>query len=158
MRLVSLFISFGPRRASSGPCVRRPAAAAAAAAAAPAATAAAATAAAFELQAFQSSGAKVVRSARVPLLYPRSYAREKRSVRESEDCFSPLALGPKRPSLGRTFHYRKRMYSICRFRTKLTFRRNILLKVLLWGTRKTDCFVLGGEAIISLFYNISRRC
>ena len=68
-----------------------------------------------------------VRTARVPLLYQCRYAREKLSVRESDRRCSPLAFCPRRISVGRTHHYRKRMYSIRRFRTKLTFRRNILL-------------------------------
>ena len=67
-----------------------------------------------------------MRSARVSLLYPCRYAREKLSVRESDRRSSPLAFSPARLSVGRT-HYRKRMHSIRRFRTKLTFRRNILL-------------------------------
>ena len=33
-----------------------------------------------------------MRSARVPLLYPRSYAREKLTVRENDRRSSPLAL------------------------------------------------------------------
>ena len=61
------------------------------------------------------------------LLYPCRYAREKLSVRESDRRCSPLAFCPKRISVGRAHHYRKRMYSIRRFRTKLTFPRNILL-------------------------------
>ena len=68
----------------------------------------------------------VVRTARVPLLYPCRYAREKLSVRESDRRCSPLAFCHRRISVGRAHHYRKRMYSIRRFRTKLTFRRNIL--------------------------------
>ena len=68
----------------------------------------------------------VVRSARVPLLYPCRYARETLSVRESDRRFSPLAFCPKRISVAGAHHYRERMYSIRRFRTKLTFRRNIL--------------------------------
>ena len=59
----------------------------------------------------------VVRSARVPLLYPCRYAREKLSVRQSDRHCSPLAFCPKRISVGRAHHYRTRMYSICRFRT-----------------------------------------
>ena len=66
-----------------------------------------------------------MRSARVPLLYPCRYAREKLSIRESDRC-SPLAFCPKRIPVGRAHHHRKRMHSIRRFRTKLTFRRNIL--------------------------------
>ena len=66
----------------------------------------------------------VVRSARVSLLYPCRYAREKLSVRESDRRSSPLAFCLKRLSVGRTHHYRKRVYSIRRFRTKLTFRKN----------------------------------
>ena len=69
-----------------------------------------------------------MRTGRVPLLYPCRYAREKLSVRESQSdrrC-SPLAFCPKRISVGRAHHYRKRIYSIRQFRTKLTFRRNIL--------------------------------
>ena len=69
----------------------------------------------------------VVRSARVPLLYPCRYAREKLSVRESDRRCSPLAFCPKRISVGRAHHYRRRMYSLRRFRTKLTFRRNTSL-------------------------------
>ena len=69
----------------------------------------------------------VVRTARVPLLYPCRYAREKLSVRESDRRCSPLAFCPRRTSVGRARHYRKHMYSIRRFRTKLTFRRNLLL-------------------------------
>ena len=69
----------------------------------------------------------VVRSARVPLLYPCRNAREKLSVRESDRRCPPLAFCPKRISVGRAHHHRKRMHSIPRFRTKLTFRRNILL-------------------------------
>ena len=69
----------------------------------------------------------VLRSARVPLLYPCRYAREKLSVRESDRLCPPLAFCPKRISVGRADHHRKRMHSIRRFRTKLTFRRNILL-------------------------------
>ena len=69
----------------------------------------------------------VVRTARVPLLYPCRYVRKKLSVRESDRRCSPLAFCPRRISVGRAHHYRKRMYSIRRFRTKLTFRRNILL-------------------------------
>ena len=71
----------------------------------------------------------VVRSARVPLLYPRRYAREKLSVRESDSRCSLLliALCPKRTPVGRAYHYRKRMHSIRRFRTKLTFQRNVML-------------------------------
>ena len=68
----------------------------------------------------------VVRSVRVPLLYPCRYAREKLSVRESDRRCSPFAFCPKRISVGRA-HHRKRMYSIRRFRAKLTFRRNLLL-------------------------------
>ena len=67
-----------------------------------------------------------VRTARVPLLYPCRYAREKLSVRESDRHCSPLAFCPRRISVGRANHYRKRMYSIRRFRTKMAFRRNIL--------------------------------
>ena len=62
----------------------------------------------------------------MPLLYPCRYAREKLSVRESDRRCFPLAFCPKRISVGRAHHYRKRMYSIRRFRTQLTFRRNIL--------------------------------
>ena len=43
-----------------------------------------------------------MRSARVPLLYPCRYAREKLSVRESDRRCSPLALCPKRISVGPT--------------------------------------------------------
>ena len=68
----------------------------------------------------------VVRTARVPLLYPCRYAREKLSVRESDRRSSALAFCPRRFSVGRAHHYRKRMHSIRRFRTKLTFRINIL--------------------------------
>ena len=64
--------------------------------------------------------------ARVPLLYPCRYARQKLSVRESDRRCSPLAFCPKRISVGRAHHHRKRTYSIRRFRTKLTFRRNML--------------------------------
>ena len=67
----------------------------------------------------------VVRTARVPLLYPCRYAREKLSVCKSDRRCSPLAFCPGRISVGRA-HHRKRMCSIRRFRTKLTFRRNIL--------------------------------
>ena len=70
-----------------------------------------------------------MRSARVPLLYPCRYAREKLSVRESDCRCPPLAFCPKRISVGRAHHHRKRMHSIRRFRTKPTFRRNILLYV-----------------------------
>ena len=66
----------------------------------------------------------VVRTARVPLLYPCRYVRKKLSVRESDRRCSPLAFCPRRISVGRAHHYRKRMYSIRRFRTKLTSRRN----------------------------------
>ena len=69
----------------------------------------------------------IVRTARVPLLYPCRYAREKLSVRESDRRYSPLAFCPRRISVGRAHHYRKHMYSIRRFRTKLTFQINILL-------------------------------
>ena len=68
-----------------------------------------------------------MRSARVPLLNPCRYAREKLSVLESDRRCSLLALCPKRISVGGAYPYRKRMYSIRRFRTKLTFRRNVLL-------------------------------
>ena len=68
----------------------------------------------------------VVRSARVPLLYACRCAREKLSVRESDRRCPPLAFCPKRISVGRAHHHRKRMHSIRRFRTKLTFRRSIL--------------------------------
>ena len=67
-----------------------------------------------------------MRTARVPRLYPCRYAREKLSVRESDRRCSPLAFCPRRISVGRAHHYRKGMYSIRRFRTKLTFRRIIL--------------------------------
>ena len=67
-----------------------------------------------------------MRSARVPLLYPCRYAREKLSVRENVRRCPPLAFCPKRISVGRAQHHRKRTHSIRRFRTKLTFRRNIL--------------------------------
>ena len=63
----------------------------------------------------------VVRSARVPLLYPCRYAREKLSVRESDRRCPPLSFCPKRISVGRAHDHRKRMHSIRRFRTKLTF-------------------------------------
>ena len=78
------------------------------------------------LQAYRPAG-DVVRSARVPLLYPCRYAREKLSVRESNRRCPPLAFCPKRISVGRAHHHRKRMHLIRRFRTKLAFRRNILL-------------------------------
>ena len=68
----------------------------------------------------------VVRTARVPLLYPCRYARAKVSVRESDRRCSPLAFRPRRISVVRNHHHRQRMYSILRFRTKLTFRRNRL--------------------------------
>ena len=45
--------------------------------------------------------------------------------RESDRRCSPLAFCPERISVGRAHHYRKRMYSIRRFRTNLTFPRNI---------------------------------
>ena len=69
----------------------------------------------------------VVRTACVPLLYPCRYAREKLSVRESDRRCPPLAFCLKRISVGRAHRHRKRMHSIRRFRTKLTFRRKILL-------------------------------
>ena len=72
----------------------------------------------------------VVRSARVPRLYSCRYAREKLSVHESDRRCPPLAFCPKRISVGRAHHHRKRMHSIRRFRTKLTFRRNVLLLTL----------------------------
>ena len=72
----------------------------------------------------------VVRTARVPLLYPCRYAREKLSVRESDRRCSPLAFCPRRISVGRAHHYRKHTYSIRRFRTKLTFRRNTCMHTL----------------------------
>ena len=50
----------------------------------------------------------VVRTARLPLLHPCRYAREKLSVRESDRRCSPLALCPKRISVGRPHQYRKR--------------------------------------------------
>ena len=47
------------------------------------------------LQAYQSAGGNVVRTARVPLLYPCRYAREKLSVRESDRrCSSLEAVFP----------------------------------------------------------------
>ena len=67
------------------------------------------------------------RSDRVPRLYPCRYAQEKLSVRESDRPCPLLAFCPRRISIGRVHHHRKRMNSIRRFRTKLTFRRNILL-------------------------------
>ena len=70
-----------------------------------------------------------MRSARVPLLYPCRYARENLSVREIDRRCPPLAFCPKRISVGRAHHHRKRMHSIRRFRKKLTFRRNILLYI-----------------------------
>ena len=72
----------------------------------------------------------VERTARVPLLYPCRYAREKLSVRESDRRCSPLAFCPRRISVGRAHHYRKHTYSIRRFRTKLTFRRNTCMHTL----------------------------
>ena len=63
---------------------------------------------------------------RFDMLYPCRYAREKLSVREDDRRCSPLAFCPKRISVGRAHHYRKHMCSIRRFRTKLTFRRNVL--------------------------------
>ena len=83
----------------------------------------------------------VVRTARVPLLHPCRYAREMLSVRERDRRCSPLAFCPRRISVGRAHHYRERMYSIRRFRTKLTFRRNILLLgflilIIVWRPKK----------------------
>ena len=52
-----------------------------------------------------------MRSARVDLLYPCRYAREKLSVRESDRRCYPLAFCPKRISVGRAYHHRKRMHS-----------------------------------------------
>ena len=43
----------------------------------------------------------------------------------------PLAFSPTRPSVGRTHHYRERMYSIRRFRTKLAVKRYIALLFIL---------------------------
>ena len=74
----------------------------------------------------RQGGRHAVRSARVPLLHPCGFAREKLSVRERYRRSSPLAFCSKRRSVGRTHHYRKCMYSIRRFRTKLIFRRNML--------------------------------
>ena len=71
----------------------------------------------------------VVPSARCLCYIPVPLSREKLSVRESDRRCSPLAFCPQRISVGRAHHYRKRMYSIRRFRTKLTFRRNTLLVV-----------------------------
>ena len=53
-----------------------------------------------------------MRTARVPLLYPRRYAREKLSVHESDRRCSPLAFCPGRISVGRAHHHLKSMYSI----------------------------------------------
>ena len=78
-----------------------------------------------------------MRTARVPLFYPCRYARKKLSVRESDRRCSPLAFCPRRISVGRAHRFRKRMYSIRRFRTKLTFRRNILLSFIF-----PLCFIL----------------
>ena len=50
----------------------------------------------------------------------------KLSVCESDHRCPPLAFCPKRISVGRAHHHRKRMHSIHRFRTKLAFRRNML--------------------------------
>ena len=66
-----------------------------------------------------------VRTARVPLVYPCRYVREKLSVRESDRRCSPLAFCRRRISVGRAHLHRRRMFSIRPFRTKLTFRRNI---------------------------------
>ena len=68
----------------------------------------------------------VVRIVRLPLLYLCRCAREKLSVRESDRLCSPHAFCPRRISVGRAHHHRKRMYSFRRFRTKLTFRINRL--------------------------------
>ena len=46
----------------------------------------------------------VVRSARVPLLYPCRYAREKLFVRENDRRCSPVAFRPRRVSVGRAHH------------------------------------------------------
>ena len=54
-------------------------------------------------------GGDVVRTARVPLLYPCRHAREKLSVRECDRRCSPRAFCPRRISVGRAHHYR----SIC---------------------------------------------
>ena len=78
------------------------------------------------LQVYQSAGGNVVRSARMPLLNSRGYAREKLSIRESDRYSSPLTLGPTRPSVGRTHHYRTLTYPIRRCRTKMAFRTNLL--------------------------------
>ena len=50
-----------------------------------------------------------------------------RSVRESDRRCPLLSFCPKRISVGRAHHHRKRMHSIRRLRTKLPFRSNILL-------------------------------
>ena len=86
----------------------------------------------------------VVRTARVPLLYPCRYARGKLSVRESDRRCSPLAFCPKRISVGRAHHYRKRMYSIRRFRTKLTFPINLMhcSKIVGWVPFHRPCVTL----------------
>ena len=52
----------------------------------------------------------VVRTARVPLLYPCRYVRKKLSVRESDRRCFPLAFCPTRISVGRAYHHRKHMY------------------------------------------------
>ena len=63
----------------------------------------------------------------VCLCYTRVAMHGLKLFRESDRRCPPLAFCPKRISVGRAHHHRKRMYSIHRFRTKLTFRRNILL-------------------------------
>ena len=68
----------------------------------------------------------VVRSVRVPLLYPCRYSREKLSVRESDRRCSPLL-----PSVLNVFPSVEptTIVKVCiqflSFRTKLTFRRNV---------------------------------
>ena len=101
----------------------------------------------------------VVRTARVPLLYPCRCAREELSVRESDRRCSPLAFCPRRISVGRAHHYRKGMNSIRRFRTKPTFRRNIRSIAFLY----TPYLVLGSDYVsprtmIGLFVSTKIVC
>ena len=72
------------------------------------------------LQAYRPArGRRAVRSC--ASVIPVSLCTGEVSVRESDRRCSRLAFCPKRISVGRAHHYRKRMYPIRRFRTKLAF-------------------------------------